>query len=307
MNKAGRRKRLFTQGFPLRRRAAGSCRASDDDRRPGRGRGGVEHAACCPALRFRQVSADYRGVPALEQVTLSLAAGKRLAVVGPNGAGKSTFLALAAGLLAPTDGTIEVFGHAPLAHLCISYLPQRATVDWRFPVTVFDVVLMGRSGRLGLLRRPSRADRQVARDALATVGIADLAMRRIEELSGGQQQRMFIARALAQQAELVLMDEPLAALDVHSVTGILELIDELADRGATPVVALHDLGVAGQRFDQVLLLDRHVIGYGPAEDVLSPERLRQAYGSCLRMIETEEGVLMIQDTACSGGHINELP
>ncbi len=246
-------------------------------------------------------------MPALEQITLSLDVGKRLAVVGPNGAGKSTFLALAAGLLAPANGTIEVFGHAPLAHLCISYLPQRAAVDWRFPVTVFDVVLMARGGRMGPLRRPSRADRQIARDALRTVGIADLASRRIADLSGGQQQRMFVARAFAQQAELVLMDEPLAALDVHSITEILELIDKLSDQGATPVVALHDLGIAGQRFDRVLLLDRQMVGYGSAEDVLSPERLRRAYGSCLRMIETEEGVLMIQDTACSGGHIDELP
>jgi len=271
-----------------------------------RDRSGVEHSASGPALRFRDVSAGYRGVPALERVTLSLPAGERLAVVGPNGAGKSTLLALAAGLLAPSQGTIEVFGHAPLAHLCISYLPQRASVDWRFPVTVFDVVLMGRSGRLGPLRRASRADRRIAHDAMETVGIAHLTSRRIEELSGGQQQRMFVARAFAQRAELVLMDEPLAALDVHSVTGILGLIDELADRGATPVVALHDLGVAGKRFDRVLLLDRRVVGYGSAEDVLSPANLRQAYGSCLRMVETDEGVLVIQDTACSGGHPDEL-
>lgn len=307
MRTLSRKRRPSARRFVPGRRSTESCRTAHDGRHPGRGRSGVEHAARCPALRFENVSAEYHGVLALEQVTLSLDAGKRLAVVGPNGAGKSTFLALAAGLLVPTKGTIEVFGHTPLAHLCISYLPQRASVDWRFPVTVFDVVLMARSGRLGPLRRPSRADRQIARDALGTVGMADLASRRIEDLSGGQQQRMFVARAFAQQAELVLMDEPLAALDVHSVTGILDLMDELSDRGSTPVVALHDLGVAGQRFDEVLLLDRHVIGYGSAENVLSPEHLRQAYGSCLRMIETEEGVLMIQDTACSGGHIDELP
>ncbi len=275
--------------------------------RSGRNRSGVEHAASCPALKFEDVSAEYRGVPALEHVSLSLASSERLAVVGPNGAGKSTFLALAAGLLVPVTGAIEVFGHAPLAHLCISYLPQRALVDWRFPLTVFDVVLMGRSGRLGPLRRPSRGDRQIVHDALETVGISDLASRRIEELSGGEQQRMFVARALAQQAELVLMDEPLAALDVHSITEILKLIDEIADRGATPVVALHDLGIAGKRFDQVLLLDRRMVGYGSADEVLSPERLREAYGSCLRMVETEDGVLVIQDTACSGGHVDEFP
>ena len=134
--------------------------------RSGRNRSGVEHAASCPALKFEDVSAEYRGVPALEHVSLSLASSERLAVVGPNGAGKSTFLALAAGLLVPVTGAIEVFGHAPLAHLCISYLPQRALVDWRFPLTVFDVVLMGRSGRLGPLRRPSRRMRPLLRAAM---------------------------------------------------------------------------------------------------------------------------------------------
>jgi manganese/iron transport system ATP-binding protein len=235
----------------------------------------------------------------LRDVSFDLSVGAHLAVVGPNAAGKSTLLKAISGLLSWKTGSIEVHGHAPKEHICIAYVPQRSDVDWRFPVTVFDVVMMGRVGRLGPLRRPQAEDREQVRSALARVGLSDHASQLIEELSGGQQQRMFIARAVAQEAGIMLMDEPLAGLDVQSRDGVLALLDRLEE--TTLLVALHDLGIASSRFDHVLLLNGRMLGFGKPETVFSPESLEQAYGTCLRMVRTEDGTLVVHDTACSGG------
>lgn len=239
----------------------------------------VPHQADQPILNLRRVSFYYDGFAALENITFHLHAGERVAVVGPNGAGKSTLFKIVAGVLRPTEGEVTVYGSRPGGHVCIGYIPQRAQVDWRFPVTVADVVMMGRIAKLGLFHWPKKRDWEAVRAALETVGIADLAERQIGELSGGQQQRMFIARALAQEAELMLMDEPLTGLDAPAQEGLLALLEVLQRRGVTLMVATHDLEQARLHFDRILLLNRRLIAFGPPEQVLQAGNLTRAYGS----------------------------
>jgi ABC-type Mn2+/Zn2+ transport system ATPase subunit len=264
-------------------------------------RRGAVHIADAPAVAVARLSVALGGRSALSDVTFELAEGRQLAIVGPNGAGKTTLLRVLAGLLPPSAGDVHIHGHGPCGHVCIAYVPQRSGIDWRFPVTVSDVVMMGRVQRIGPIRRAGPHDRRVVRDALAAVGLSGLSRRQIEELSGGQQQRMFIARALAQEADLILLDEPLAGLDVQSRADVLDLIASLRERDVTVIVALHDLGVAASSFDEVLLLKGRMIGYGPARDVFTEANLREAYGSCLHMAEDGSGVFVVHDTACSGG------
>ncbi len=256
------------------------------------------HEPGAPVLEVDGLCVHYDGRPAIEGVNFRLSQGDELGVIGPNGAGKSTLLKAIAGIVAPSAGEVRVYGHVPSGHICIAYLPQRCDVDWRFPLTVADVVMMGRFGRLGPLRRPGARDRDLVRETLVLVAMADRADRRIGELSGGEQQRMFIARALAQEAELVLLDEPLAGLDLPSQEGILDLLSALRDRGVTLLVALHDLGIATEHFGKVLLLKGRAIGFGAPEEVFCADRLREAYGSSLRMVHTDGGVVAISDTPC---------
>lgn len=265
---------------------------------PGRfGRPVAVHLPGAPALEVDHVEVDYDGQPAIEDVDFSLQVGERLAIVGPNGAGKSTLLKVIAGVLPPSSGQAKIRGHDPRSHICIAYLPQQLEIDWRFPVTVFDVVMMGRVGRLGPLRWPGARDRALVREALEAVGISDLAGRQIGELSGGQRQRMFIARALAQEAELVLLDEPLAGLDITSQAAILNLLDLLEGRKVTLLMSLHDLDIAAEHFPKVLLLNRRVIGLGPPAEVFTPARLVEAFGGRLRALPT--GGVVSSDPCCT--------
>jgi manganese/iron transport system ATP-binding protein len=258
----------------------------------------AQHLRDLPIIQFESVSYRYNGVIALNDVTFDLQAGTRLAVVGPNGAGKSTMLKIIAGVLHPTHGEIKVYGHEPSGHICIAYVPQHTQVDWDFPVNVADVVMMGRIRKLGLFHWPKKADWEIVKHALHNVEMIDLSDRQINELSGGQQQRMFIARALAQEAELILMDEPLTGLDVNSQEGILHIIEELHRQGVTVIVALHDLKLAAEQFDRVLLINRRLLGIGSPEDVFEPQRLIDAYGSHLRLISTTDGFVVLEDTCC---------
>ncbi len=260
----------------------------------------VAHREEAPILEASHLSVRYNGRAALEDVSFRLVGGERIAVVGPNGAGKSTLFKVIAGVLNPSTGEVSVAGHFPGSHICIAYLPQRSQVDWTFPVTVADVVMMGRTGRVGLLRRPGRADWEYVRQCLAVVGMSNLADQQIAELSGGQQQRMFIARALAQEAELMLMDEPLAGLDIPAQEDIFRILDELQPRGVTVMVATHDLNLASEQFDRVMLLNNRLLGIGHPDDVFTPERLLQAYGSHLRLVQTDDGVMVLSDTCCGG-------
>ncbi len=238
----------------------------------------------------------YESGYALRDISFELPRTMRLALLGPNGAGKSTLLKVIAGVLPPTRGDVEVYGEEPGDHICIAYVPQRSQVDWSFPISVRDVVMMGRIGKLGLLRRPARKDWAIVEQALEVVNLADLSKRQISELSGGQQQRMFIARALAQEAELMLMDEPLTGLDAASQTDIFNILDTLRDERVTVLVALHDLKIAAERFDAILLLNHSLIGFGTPAEVFSNENLAQAYGS--QRIPDRNTWLALDDTCC---------
>ncbi|HQJ11365.1 MAG TPA: zinc ABC transporter ATP-binding protein AztA [Anaerolineae bacterium] len=258
------------------------------------------HEAGAPILEVSHLAVRYNGRAALEDVSFRLDAGERLAVVGPNGAGKSTLFKVIAGVLAPTAGEVQIAGRCPGGHICIAYVPQRTQVDWSFPVTVAAAVMMGRYGRVGLLRRPTRQDWDYVRACLEVVGMAPLAGRQIGELSGGQQQRMFIARALAQEAELMLMDEPLTGLDVPAQEDIFRVLETLRARGVTVMVATHDLQLAAERFDRVMLLRQRLVGLGLPDEVFTRENLQQAYGGQLHLIQAENGLLALGDTCCTG-------
>lgn len=247
----------------------------------------------------------YEGGLALDGVSFELCAGERVAVVGPNGAGKSTLFKVIAGVLHPTEGHVDIFGHGPSGHICIAYVPQRSQVDWDFPVNVADVVLMGRVGKMGLFRHAMPRDWEIVHEALKIVNLSHLSKRQIRELSGGQQQRMFIARALAQEAELVLMDEPLTGLDVASQHTIFEILDQLHRRGVTVMVALHDLKMAAERFDRVMLLNARLVGFGAPFEALSSENLIEAYGGHLQLLPTEDGWLAVGDRCCDEGESHD--
>jgi manganese/iron transport system ATP-binding protein len=244
----------------------------------------IDHQKDKPILDVRELSVRYNGRAALDHITFHLHVGERVAVVGPNGAGKSTLFKVVAGVLQPYDGEVNVSGSRPLGHSCIAYIPQRAQVDWNFPVNVADVAMMGRSAKLGPLGWPKKHDWDFVRHALETVELADLSKRQINQLSGGQQQRMFIARALAQEAELMLMDEPLTGLDTPSQEGLLDLLDTLKKQNVTVMVATHDLEQAARHFDRIMLLNHRLIAFGNPETVLHTDNLLLAYGDRLRPI-----------------------
>lgn len=249
-------------------------------------------------LQADALSVHYDSGIALDEVSFSLDGGRRLAIVGPNGAGKSTLLKVIAGVLTPTRGAVHIFGHTPDGHICIAYVPQRSQVDWNFPVTVSDVVMMGRIGKLGLFRNPTNRDWELVNHSLEVVQLTPLAKRQISQLSGGQQQRMFIARALAQEAELMLMDEPLTGLDASSQEQIFAILDQLKAQNVTVLVSLHDLQMAARRFDEVMLLNKQMLGIGDPEVVLAPEKLMTAYDGLLHLVPTDDGVLALGDTCC---------
>lgn len=259
------------------------------------------HRSDVPILRADALSLHYQSGLALEKASFEVNIGERLAIVGPNGAGKSTLLKIIAGVLTPTHGRIQIYGNEPGGHICIAYIPQHTQVDWGFPVTVADVVMMGRIGQLGFFRNPKASDRQLVHHALETVGMEGFAKRQISQLSGGQQQRMFIARALAQQAELMLMDEPLTGLDANSQEDVFNILDRLRQKSVTILVSLHDLKIAAQRFDRVMLLNHRILAIGSPEDVLNPENLVAAYGGHLHLVPTEDGALALGDTCCGEG------
>ena len=262
------------------------------------------HQKDAPILRAEELGLRYESGLAIEGVSFELRSGDRLAVVGPNGAGKSTLLKIIAGVLTPTQGQVQIYGNVPGGHICIAYVSQRSLVDWSFPVTVADVVMMGRVGQLGLFRNPKASDWELVHQSLEVVRMAHLAKRQINQLSGGQQQRMFIARALAQEAELMLMDEPLSGLDINSQEEVFTILDDLKERAVTVLISLHDLKMAAERFDQVMLLNHRMLGIGPPEGVLTPENLLAAYGGHLHLVPTEDGLLALGDTCCDD---DELP
>ncbi len=262
---------------------------------------GVSHQHEAPIVDVQHLWVRYETGVVLEDINFHLHAGERVALVGPNGAGKSTLFKVIAGVLPYHSGTVQVYGSGPAGHICIAYVTQRSQIDWTFPVNVSDVVMMGRIGKMGLLRWPKRRDWDFVNQAIQDVGLSKLAHRQISELSGGQQQRMFIARALAQEAELMLMDEPLSGLDIKSQEVIFEILEKLKQRSVTVIMATHDLEQAAAHFDRIMLLNRHLIGMGSPEHVFQPEKLVEAYGGHLKMMDAGQSLLAFTDTCCADG------
>ena len=264
------------------------------------------HSAGSVLLELRDAWAHYGGRCALERVSFRLAPGQRLAVVGPNGAGKSTLLKLIAGLLRPSSGAVRVSGSDPDRHVCIAYIEQHAAVNWRFPATVEDVVAMGRVARVRYFRYLRRRDRAIVAEAMERVAIGELRRRPIAELSGGQQRRMFIARALAQEAEIMLLDEPYAGLDAEASRQLTATLDAVGSAAAL-MVATHDLGIA-ERLGRVLLLNRRLVAAGAPDEVLAPGHLAAAYGANLRRIDADGGGYALPDSHCDHAvHANGPP
>jgi manganese/iron transport system ATP-binding protein len=267
---------------------------------PGGGRHEHEHAVPVDAAHahahadvwLSDVTAGYGERAALEHVTVAVEPGSLLAVVGPNGAGKSTLLKLMAGLLQPWTGRIQVLG-APAGREArrVAYVPQAELVDWAFPVTVEDVVMMGRFPRLGPVRRPGADDRRAVHAALEQVLMDHHLGTQIGRLSGGQRRRVFLARALAAEPDLFLLDEPVTGIDATTQELLMDLLEGQAARGKTVVATTHDLACAADRFQQVLAVNRTVVAYGPSNLVLDADVLRSAYGGHLLVLGSNTVVL----------------
>ena len=237
------------------------------------------------AIEIADLTVAYGDQPVLWDVDLTVPAGVVMGIVGPNGAGKTTLIKAILGLVRPAAGRVLVLGRPYTEQRRrIAYVPQRESVDWDFPTSVIDVVTMGLYGSLGWIRRPGRRERERALDALAKVGMDALADRQISQLSGGQQQRVFLARALVQDAQVYLMDEPFQGIDATTERAIVELLHELRAATKTVVAVHHDLQTVPEYFDQVTLLNVRRIASGPVEDVFTEENLRLCYGAPLAFL-----------------------
>lgn len=231
------------------------------------------------AIEVEDLTVAYNEQPVLWDIDLQVPTGALMAVVGPNGAGKSTLIKTILGLIQPAAGQVRIYGkpYAQQRRL-VGYVPQRGSVDWDFPTSVLDVVMMGRYGQLGWFKRPGATERAAALEALAKVGMADYAQRQISQLSGGQQQRTFLARALVQDAQIYFMDEPFQGVDATTEKAIVAILKELSAAGKTVVVVHHDLQTVPEYFDYVLLLNVRRIAAGPVDEVFTGENLRRTYG-----------------------------
>jgi len=239
-----------------------------------------------PAIEVRNLTVSYREQPAIRHVSFQIEPGLLVGLVGPNGAGKSTLLKALVGLVVPDTGSVRIFGRSiSQTRRLVAYVPQRSEVDWDYPIGVEEVVLMGRFVHLGLVRRPGVEDRRIAREALRQVGMERFADRQIGQLSGGQQQRVFLARALAQEAQVLLLDEPFVGVDAATEETIYALLRRLQQEGRTVVVATHDLSRAQTAFDRLMLLNQVLVAYGPPERVFTPEILQRTYGGRLTLLE----------------------
>ena len=240
-----------------------------------------------PPLEIHDLTVAYHHRPVLWDIDVTLPERKLIAVVGPNGAGKSTLIKAILGLVPRASGRVNIYGKPyETQRKLVGYVPQRESVDWDFPISVHEVVTMGRYGRLGWFWRPKRADRDAAMECLARVGMADLAARQISQLSGGQQQRVFLARALAQDATIYFMDEPFAGVDAATEHAIVATLHDLRDSGRTVVVVHHTLQTVRDYFDHVVLLNTRIIADGPISDVFTQENLRRTYGGRTTLLDT---------------------
>ncbi len=241
-----------------------------------------------PAVRVTDLTVAYGELPVLWDIDMDVPAGKLMAIMGPNGAGKTTLIKAILGLVPPAAGRVEIHGglYRDQRHL-VGYVPQRGSVDWDFPTTVLDVVMMGRYGALGWFKRPGKRERDQALTALDKVGMADFRARQISQLSGGQQQRVFLARALVQDAQVYFMDEPFQGVDARTELAIVDLLKELRTLGRTVIVVHHDLQTVRDYFDWITLLNVRRIAGGPVDEVFTSENLKLAYGGRVEFLQRQ--------------------
>lgn len=239
-----------------------------------------------PVLDVHDMTVAYHHKPVLWNIDVTLNEPSLVGVMGPNGAGKSTFIKAILGLVPRASGEVSIFGQ-PVTQVRkrIGYVPQRECVDWDFPINVFDLVLMGTYGQVGWFRRPGRAEREWTRECMNDLGISDLATRQIGQLSGGQQQRAFLARALAQKADLYFMDEPMAGVDAATEQAVFKLLQRLRNEGKMVIVVHHDIRSAPLYFDQILLLNTRLVAAGPTSKVFQQEYLQRTYGGRLAALD----------------------
>lgn len=244
-----------------------------------------------PALEIDQLTVNYEKTPVLWDISFSVPPGELVAIIGPNGAGKSTLLKAALGLVKPISGSVFCMGE-PIGRVRkkIAYVPQRESVDWDFPITVFDLVLMGRYGKIGLLRRVRKEDQQAVEHYLDKVGLLPLSKRQISQLSGGQQQRAFLARALIQEAEVYFMDEPFSGIDIASQQVIVSILKELRNSGKTAFVVHHDLDTVTEIFSWAILLNLRLVASGSVGQVFTEELIHRTYGKDDRLLGEVAGI-----------------
>lgn len=247
-----------------------------------------------PILDVHDMTVAYHHKPVLWNIDVTLQEPSLVGIMGPNGAGKSTFIKAILGLVPRASGEVKLFGE-PLNQVRrrIGYVPQRESVDWDFPINVFDLVLMGTYGEVGWFRRPRTQDRDWAMACMNDLGISDLANRQIGQLSGGQQQRAFLARALAQKADLYFMDEPMAGVDAATEQAVFKLLERLRGEGKMVIVVHHDIRSAPHYFDQLLLLNTRLVAVGPTAEVFQSEYLQRTYGG--RLLTLEKAGAAIRD------------
>ncbi len=238
-----------------------------------------------PALELHDLTVSYAKKPVLYGVDVQVPQGALVGIIGPNGAGKSTMIRAIMGLTPASSGWVKIFGESfEKNRHRVGYVPQREQVDWDFPVNVMDVVLMGRYGRLGWLRRVTKEDKKIAEESLDKVGMLPFRNRQIANLSGGQQQRVFLARALAQQSDFYLMDEPFAGVDATTERAIVTLLQDLQSQGKTILVVHHDLTTAKEYFDHLLLLNMRLVAFGKTQDIFTVDHLQKTYGGRLTIL-----------------------
>ena len=247
-----------------------------------------------PALHVDGVSAGYRGNRhALDGISFRVEPGERVAVIGPNGAGKSTLFKAIVGVMQVSGGRITIYGEdTHSSHTNVGYVPQQNAIDWSFPASVFDVVMMGRCRHIGWFRWPGKDDRDIVRDILEHLSLDHLADRQISQLSGGQRQRVFIARAMAQDTRLMVLDEPFSGVDQTAEQEIIESLDILTNHGITLLLSTHHMENAALHFDKVLILRQRLLAFGPPDEALTTANLRDAFGSALPVMTHGEDLLM---------------
>lgn len=245
-------------------------------------------------LKVNNITVAYQKKVVLKNVSFSVPQGKLIGIIGPNGAGKSTLIKSILGLVPPVSGKVEIFGDLyEKQRKLVGYVPQKESVDWDFPTDALDVVTMGRYGKLGWFKRPTKKDKEIAHNCLEKVGMSEFSNRQISQLSGGQQQRVFLARALAQEADLYFMDEPFAGVDAATERAIISLLTELKNEGKTVLVVHHDLNTVKEYFDWVMLVNGALIDIGPTEEVFTNELLQKTYGGKLTMLDHNSSAIIV--------------